>query len=522
MSIFRTSRAPLLAAALLALAACAPRGPLPRRGVAPPPPPELQREFRGVWVATVSNIDWPSRPGLPVAQQQAELTAIMDKAQALNLNAVVFQVRPATDALYDSRLEPWSEYLTGQMGRAPSPRWDPLAFAVEQAHARGMELHAWFNPYRARHAAAKTPAAPTHVSVAQPELVRRYGKWQWMDPGEPGTQAHSLAVVLDVVKRYDVDGVHIDDYFYPYQEKDSAGVTIDFPDSASYARYRSVGGTLARDDWRRDNVDQFVRAMWEGVKKEKPWVKVGISPFGIWRPGYPEKACCFDAHAQLYADARKWWRNGWVDYFTPQLYWAIAAPQQSYPMLLSWWAQENAHGRHLWPGNFTSRVGQAGPAGFTAAELDSQIVLTRAERGATGNVHFSMKALMRDQGGVATMLARGPYARPALIPEAPWMPGRTPGAPVVALTRTGVQLAPAAGETRPWQWVLRARSDTAWRVHVLPGTISSWTGSAPGAAPGGAVGDAGAPPDEVLVQAVDRSGRVGPVARATAGAVAAR
>jgi uncharacterized lipoprotein YddW (UPF0748 family) len=508
---------PALAALAALAAACAPR---PGTGVgAPgrqaPPPPEVQREFRGVWVATVANIDWPSRPGLSTAQQQAELLALLDRAQALNLNAIVFQVRPAADALYESAIEPWSEYLTGTMGKAPEPRWDPLAFAVAESHRRGMELHAWFNPYRARHAAAKTPAAPSHVSAARPELVRRYNKWQWMDPGEPGTPAYSLSVVLDVVRRYDVDGVHIDDYFYPYKENDPAtNRTLDFPDSASYARYVAAGGTLGRDDWRRRNVDDFVQSLYTRVREVKPWVKVGISPFGIWRPGHPEKACCFDAYQQLYADARKWWRAGWVDYFTPQLYWAISAPQQSYPMLLRWWAEENVTGRALWPGNYTSRVGQA-RNGYTAAELDSQVVLTRDRSlpngGAGGNVHFSMAALMKDAGGVGTLLQRGSYAEPALVPAMPWMPGRAPGLPIVALDGRGaVTLAPASGEGRPWQWAVRALVGSTWRVSVLPGSATAWRTPD------------GAPVSEALVFAVDRTGREGPTARVAARPLAAR
>jgi hypothetical protein len=236
----RLSAALALAATTLAACVRGSRGP-----AVPPPPPEVQREFRGVWVATVQNIDWPSRPGLSTAEQQRELVALLDRARSLNLNAVVLQVRPATDALYASSLEPWSEYLTGTMGQAPSPYYDPLAFAVAEAHRRGIELHAWFNPYRARQAGAKSPVAANHVSVTRPDLVRRYGALQWMDPGEPETQAHSLAVVLDVVRRYDVDGVHIDDYFYPYKVADAAGRKLDFPDSASYARY-VAGGRRAR------------------------------------------------------------------------------------------------------------------------------------------------------------------------------------------------------------------------------------------------------------------------------------
>lgn len=499
-------------AAALALVACAPAlqpigAPAPAGTTAPPP---LAREFRGVWVATVANIDWPSRPGLPTEQRQRELLAILDKAKALRLNAVVLQVRPATDAIYPSALEPWTEYLTGEMGRAPQPAWDPLAFAVREAHERGLELHAWFNPYRARQVGARSPVAPTHVSRSKASLVREYGRMLWMDPGEPATQQHSLSVILDVVRRYDIDGVHLDDYFYPYKVADAAGNPVDFPDSASYARYVSGGGTLSRDDWRRRNVDGFVQRMYESVKQEKPWVKVGISPFGIARPGLPKGACCFDQYTELYADARKWLREGWLDYWTPQLYWKIAATQQAYPMLLRYWADENVKGRHYWPGNFTSRVNDGSAQAMTVAEIDSQIRLTRAQRGATGNVHFSMKALMRNQGGIADSLAMGAYAEPALVPESPWIPGRAPGQPRVRLAadaapgRALLELAPASGEARPWQWVVRARYGALWTTDVVPGTRERTAPAAP--ATRGA-------PDEVVVYGLDRAGRAGAPAR---------
>jgi uncharacterized lipoprotein YddW (UPF0748 family) len=214
-------------------------------------PPPIAREFRGVWVASVANIDWPSKPGLTAWQQKAELIAILDRAVELNLNAILLQVRPAADALYDSPYEPWSAYLTGVEGRAPEPYYDPLRFAVAEAHARGLELHAWFNPYRARHPSAKSPHARTHISITHPEFVRTYGKYEWMDPGDPAVIRQTLRVMLDVVKRYDVDGIHIDDYFYPYPEIGKDSVAIPFPDSSSYAAYTKKGGRLARDDWRR-------------------------------------------------------------------------------------------------------------------------------------------------------------------------------------------------------------------------------------------------------------------------------
>ena len=309
-------------------------------------PPTVAREFRAVWVATVDNIDWPSKRTLGTDEQKAELITLLDRAASTGLNAVIFQVRPAGDALYESSIEPWSEYLTGRQGKAPSPLWDPLAFAVKEAHARGLELHAWFNPYRAKHPSAKGPLARSHLSRTNPSLVKTYGTHLWMDPGEPAVRARTLKVVLDVVKRYDIDGVHLDDYFYPYKEKRTNGST-DFPDDASFKKYRKAGGDLDRDDWRRSNVDKLIEAMHVGIAKTKPWVKFGISPFGIWRPGNPESVVGFDAYTQLYADSRKWLRAGWVDYFTPQLYWAIAPEKQSYPKLLAWWAGQNEKGRHL-------------------------------------------------------------------------------------------------------------------------------------------------------------------------------
>ncbi|HET6762595.1 MAG TPA: family 10 glycosylhydrolase, partial [Longimicrobiaceae bacterium] len=423
-----------LAAALVS--ACAPGGAIagPRPADGPPP---VRREFRAAWIASVANIDWPSRPGLPVEQQRAELIAMLDSAAALNLNAVVLQVRPAADALYPSALEPWSEYLTGEQGRAPEPAYDPLAFAVAEAHRRGLELHAWFNPYRAFHPSQKSPVVASHISRTNPGLVKAYGKFLWMDPGEPEVQDRTMAVMLDVVRRYDVDGVHIDDYFYPYPEKDSAGARIDFPDSASWARYQARGGHLSRDDWRRDNVNVFIRRMYREVKAAKPWVKVGISPFGIWRPRNPPQiVTSFDQYADMYADARLWMLKGWADYFSPQLYWRIQATPQSYPVLLQWWSEQNTHHRHLWPGNFTSQVIPT-EAKWPAGEIVAQVNATRGNPGATGNVHFSMKAFAMDADSLFEKLLAGPYGEPALVPASPWLASGHPGRPAVSVDRGG-------------------------------------------------------------------------------------
>lgn len=479
------------------------------RGGVPPSdgeaaPPAL-REFRGVWVATVANIDWPSASGLPVERQLVELLEVLDRAAELRLNAVILQVRPAADALYASEIEPWSEYLTGESGLPPSPLYDPLAFAVAEAHRRGLELHAWFNPYRARHPSATSPVAEDHIARTRPDLAPAYGSHVWMNPGEPEVQDRTVEVVLDVVRRYDIDGVHLDDYFYPYRERDLQGNLLPFPDSATYARYLSAGGTLGRDDWRRRNVDTLIERLYEEIKREKPWVKFGISPFGVWRPGHPRGIGGFDAYAQLYADARKWLVNGWVDYFTPQLYWPIARPDVSYPILLRWWVEQNRMARHIWPGNFTSR--------WPPEEVIGQIFVTRGMPGATGNLHFSMRSLMESSDSLGERLSTAAYARPALVPASPWLGGEAPDAPTISFSAeeggSAVTLTPAPGGS-VWLWTVASRTPAGWTSDIVPG----WRRRHP--LPAGA--------DLVSVTAVGRTGveslPVSAAATPTAGATA--
>lgn len=473
-----------------------------------PPPPPIAREFRAAWIASVSNIDWPSRPGLSTEAQQAELLAIFERAVELNLNALILQVRPAADALYQSSLEPWSPYLTGRMGKAPEPFYDPLAFAVEEAHSRGLELHAWFNPFRARHSSIRDGAlSANHISASRPDLVRTYGGSLWMDPGEPDVHRLSLEVILDVVRRYDIDGVHIDDYFYPYQERNpTTNALIPFPDDESFRRY---GAAMRRDDWRRDNVDRFVADLFAGVRRVKPHVKVGVSPFGIWRPGYPAGVVGLDAYASIYADARKWLNNGWLDYLSPQLYWHSNAPGQNYASLLQWWVGENTHRRHIWVGNFTSRTDTVVTAqSWRSSEMLRQIDLTRANSGAGGNVHFSMRGLMRNRDSIATHLARGPYAQPALVPASPWLDSIGPVAPLITVTMDdtswdqAVHFRPGDAE-QPWLWTLRARSGSEWRTTIIPGSIYSFRWASD---------PSETRPSEIWVTSVDRAGNESPPA----------
>lgn len=454
-------------------------------------PPPIKREFRGVWIATVGNIDWPSKPGLPAEKQKAELAAILDKAAELKLNAVIFQVRPMADALYESKLEPWSEYLTGTSGK--SPGYDPLAFAVQEAHKRGLELHTWFNPYRARHPSAKSPATEDHITRRRPEIAKPYGTHHWMNPTHPDVQNHSLAVILDVVKRYDIDGIHIDDYFYPYKEKNAAGQIIPFPDDDTWEAYQKAGGKLSRDDWRRDAVNTFVKRMYAETKKLKPWVKVGISPFGIWRPGHPAGIAGLDQFAELYADAKLWLNEGWVDYFAPQLYWSIASEKQSFPKLLDWWASENTKKRHLWPGLYTNRV-TGSTKGWAAKELTDQISLTRKQTGSVGAIHFSAKALLRNTGDINVDLKKT-YVDPALVPESPWLAeGPPPPKPdVTRLMRDGKPvLRIKAGEGTRFI-VVQQLAGEAWKTNVYGAATESLT-----------IPDSG----RTVVIALDRTGRM--------------
>lgn len=376
--------------------------------VPPPPPP---REFRAAWVATVANIDWPSAPGLPAAKQQEELRNIISTAASLNLNALIVQVRPTADAMYVSDLEPWSEYLSGQSGKGPDPAYDPLEVWVSECHAAAIECHVWFNPFRTRHFKATGPDAPMHINNARKDLVHEYDRYWWMDPGEQDAQDHSIRVMLDVVSRYDIDGIHMDDYFYPYPKRGH-----DFPDDASWAKYTAGGGTLSRADWRRDNINRFVRRLYEEAKRIKPHIRVGISPFGIWQPGHPEGVEGFNAYAGLYADAALWMREGWLDYASPQLYWRRSAPKQPFEPLLDWWLSQSTAGRPVYPGLYTSKCDPA-DGKWPSSEITNQILSIRTRQGTGGEIHFSMKALQRNYAGIADALRTGPYAEPAIPPE---------------------------------------------------------------------------------------------------------
>jgi uncharacterized lipoprotein YddW (UPF0748 family) len=435
-----------------------------------------QREFRGTWVASVANIDWPSSPDLTVDQQKAELLQILDRMQSLNMNALILQVRPAGDAFYASELEPWSYWLTGQQGKAPVPFYDPLEWAIAESHKRNIELHAWFNPYRAQNA-TKYSLAANNMANLYPEYAYQYGDLIWMDPGAKVVQDQTYNVILDVVRRYDLDGIHIDDYFYPYPKPG-----ISFPDYRTYDAYQQSGGTLSLADWRRQNVNQMIERLWRGIKTEKPNVKFGISPFGIYRPGKAPGIVGLDQYDSLYADVKLWLEKGWLDYLAPQLYWRIDPPQQSYPVLLQWWSDNNPLRRHIYAGNFLSKLdGSAWPI----SEFERQVEISRkdSDRLSLGNIFYSAKVIKENWLGFNERFQSNLYAQPALPPKMPWLDATPPQPP------TGVQVSYGQISWNPansadirswtlyqqrgndWQLVKVLDSDTT-AVQVTPGTYA--------------------------------------------------
>ena len=384
---------------------------------------EAVREFRAAWVATVANINWPKQRGLPVAEQKRQAIKILDQLKENNFNVVIFQVRPQADALYQSRTEPWSYYLTGEQGKAPEPFYDPLQFWIEQAHKRGLKLHAWFNPYRVHHTVGGAVSEQSMTEQMPDDVVQLKNGMHWFIPTNQSVINYSITTLMDLVNTYDIDGLHYDDYFYPYPSYNDGE---DFPDHDQYLAYQKQGGKLSKGDWRRDAVNQFTETLYNEVKKSKPHVQVGISPFGIYRPKQPASIRGLDQYEKLYADAKLWLNEGWLDYFTPQLYWPINQYSQSYPVLLSWWQSQNSKNRHLWPGINTliadSDVG--------VDEVVNQIMINRGMLSeAPGVVFWNVKSL--DYPNFAKVMAQGVFQHQALLPTSNWLPTSSVNAPEV-------------------------------------------------------------------------------------------
>lgn len=426
--------------------------------------PKVKREFRAAWIATVANINWPSSKNLSTQEQKNEAVRLLDLLQDANFNAVVFQVRPAADALYKSSYEPWSYYLTGETGRSPMPYYDPLSFWIEEAHKRGMELHVWLNPYRAHHLSGGTVSSESMVKKSPSNIVKLKNGMYWFDPASIKTQDHVSNVVKDIVTHYDVDAIHFDDYFYPYATYNGGA---DFPDNASWNAYVNAGGNLSKGDWRRDHVNRFIERIYKEIKEEKSYVKFGISPFGIWKSGYPEGVVGSSQYDELYADAKLWLNKGWVDYFSPQLYWPINSKRQNFRDLLEWWEEENTMNRHLWPGLNTVEV----KATNRPTEIVNQLQITNEvlNKSSVGAVHYSIAGLTNSSEMVSA-LKNGPYKEKALIPESPWMKTIKLPKPELKIKDESAEIWANwhdVSEKDVFQWVLYIRYDNEWQTEIL-------------------------------------------------------
>ena len=432
------------------------------------------REFRGAWVASVWNNDWPSSMGLSVRRQKAEFIQILDKLQQLNFNALILQVRPEGDALYASEYEPWSAWLTGIQGKAPG--YDPLEFAIAECHKRNIELHAWFNPYRASTSSENVTNVSPHIALTNPEVVYRWGTQLWMDPGAKVVQDRVYDVIMDVVQRYDVDGIHLDDYFYPYPISGES-----FPDNETYAAYQEAGGTLSLSDWRRDNLNKIIERLWQGINSAKPHVKFGVSPFGIYQPGEPATIKGTSSYDDLYSDTKKWLQQGWLDYIAPQLYWPIDQIPQSYPVLLEWWTSINSKGRHIYTGNTLERLDWEN---WETEEIVRQVSISRnlGENLSLGNIFFSADLIKNNFQDIAKTFESKLYSEPALVPTMSWQNTLPPASPTKVQAKNR-KITWAAGGSDIRSWTLYKKSGNDWKLQrvlsasttgivVVPGTYA--------------------------------------------------
>jgi uncharacterized lipoprotein YddW (UPF0748 family) len=389
-------------------------------------------EFRAVWIATVNNTDWPSSKYLSADQQKQEFIDILTQQRQIGMNAVIVQIRPAADAFYQSKYEPWSEFLTGSQGVAPSPFYDPLQFMIEETHKRGMEFHAWINPYRAVFGPTSSIAS-NHITKQHPEWFVKYGDRKYFNPGIPEVMRYLTNVVIDIITRYDIDGIHMDDYFYPYKIPGK-----EFPD---YRAYEQHGSGLSKDAWRRSNCDSVVKMIHDAIIAYKPMIKFGISPFGVWRNSSVDEhgsdtragQTCYD---DLYADILLWLKKGWVDYVAPQLYWEIGNRLCDYQTLLDWWSA-NSYGKQLYIGHGIYRTFEKPtPAWRNPNEIPNEIKLLRDDANVQGSVFYSSKYLLYNPNGWVDSLRFNYYRAPALIPPMNWIDTTAPQHPHI--TKLGI------------------------------------------------------------------------------------
>lgn len=384
-----------------------------------PPPAEANTgnsEFRAAWIATVANIDWPNKGTIDPAKQRKEYIDLLDMHKRNGLNAVIVQVRPAADAFYPSPYEPWSEWLTGKQGQPPAPYYDPLQFMISEAHKRGMEFHAWLNPYRAIFNIKTTVAAESHLIRRFPDWFLTYGDKKYFDPGNKNAQQFVVNVVRDLVKRYPIDGVHFDDYFYPYRIPGK-----EFPDQKTFNVF---GIGMSRDEWRRSNVDSIIRHLAIAIKSEKPWVKFGISPFGVWRNSDQDPRGSATKAGQtnyddLYADILLWLKEGWIDYVAPQLYWEFGHKAAPFEVLLDWWSK-NTYGKHCYIGLGIYRAG-SNTAWKDPKQLPRMVEAVRNTPNMQGVIYFSSKSFEKNPNGWSDSLRTNYYKNPASIPAMDWI-----------------------------------------------------------------------------------------------------
>lgn len=385
-----------------------------------------KREFRGVWVATVANIDWPSQPGLSSEQQKQELIRILDEHHKSGVNAIILQIRPAADAFYEKGRELWSRFLTGSQGRAPAPYYDPLEFAVNEAHKRGMELHAWFNPYRASTTLNSSDINQQHITRIHPDWFFTYAGKKLFNPGLPDVRNYIIKVIMDVVRNYDIDGVHFDDYFYPYPERNQV-----IQDQAAFEKYGKEFTNIA--DWRRNNVDILIHAISDSIHSVKKYVKFGVSPFGIWRnvSQDPEgsESSGLDSYSTLYADTRKWVKDGWLDYITPQIYFPLYYRVAPFEKLMDWWSN-NTYGKHLYIGQAAYRATERRPGWNDWRQIPDQIRYIRQNPRVQGSVFFSSKSVTNNFAGIQDSLRNNFYRFPALPPQMLWLDEIPPQSPI--------------------------------------------------------------------------------------------
>mgnify|MGYP003819377155 CR=1 FL=1 len=355
--------------------------------------PTDQKEFRGIWIATINNLDWPSAPGLSVEQQKKELKDLIDRIAKYNLNAVFFQVRAASDAFYASSLEPWSYFLTGKQGKSNQPFFDPLAYAIELCHARGIELHAWFNPFRVRNL-GHYEFARSSFAAKFPQYQHDYDNKRFFDPGFPQVRSHVISAILEVVRNYDIDAVLLDDYFYPYPIKGKS-----FPDSKTFAKYGKEYYPKHLKDWRRNNINSFIAQLHDSIKSVKPSLRLGISPFGVWRtkaddPNGSPLVKGTTSYDDLYADVYKWLANDWIDYVIPQLYWEQGNRYGDFNSLAKWW-NDHSFGKTLYLGQALYRSTGSGASWSNPKEINDQISLLRKYKNIKGFAFFSASHLFR-------------------------------------------------------------------------------------------------------------------------------